>query len=204
VLEVTSLAVGSGATLDIGNNAADIASGNLAAITALASTGYSRGSWAGAGITSSSAAADSTHLTAVGVIQNNQSGTAIYTVGNQFEGTTPGVGDVLVKYTYYGDTNLDGRVNSSDYTRVDNGYLSHLTGWFNGDFNYDGIINGSDYTLIDNAFNQQGAVLSTQIAGPTAEVAGANTTVPEPAGVMWLFAGLGFLSRRATLVARRQ
>ena len=73
-------------------------------------------------------------------------------------------GDILVKYTYYGDANLDGKVDASDYSRIDNGYLNHLTGWSNGDFNYDGVINGSDYTLIDNAFNMQGASLAAQIS----------------------------------------
>ena len=27
--------------------------------------------------------------------------------------------DVLVKYTYYGDANLDGKVDGSDYSRID-------------------------------------------------------------------------------------
>ena len=48
----------------------------------------------------------------------------------------------------YGDTNLDGTVNSTDQYNVDNGYES-LTGWSNGDFDYDGVVDGSDYTLLD-------------------------------------------------------
>jgi hypothetical protein len=79
--------------------------------------------------------------------------------------------DVLIRYTFYGDANLDGHVDGSDYSRIDNGYLTHASGWFNGDFNYDGTINGSDYTLIDNAFNTQGAS-----ATPA-------TLPPEPTGV---------------------
>ena len=63
---------------------------------------------------------------------------------------------MLVKYTLFGDTNLDGTVNGSDYGRVDAGFNGHLTGWANGDLNYDGTVDGSDYTLIDNAFNTQG------------------------------------------------
>jgi hypothetical protein len=82
--------------------------------------------------------------------------------------------DVLVKYTYYGDTDLNGGVDGSDYTRIDNGFLNHLTGWSNGDLNYDGIINGSDYTLIDNAYNMQGAALAAQIA-PAMPSNNANT-----------------------------
>ncbi len=76
--------------------------------------------------------------------------------------------DVLIKYTYYGDATLQGQVTGTDYSRIDNGYLTNGLGWFNGDFNFDGIINGSDYTLIDNAFNQQGASLAAQIASPSA------------------------------------
>jgi hypothetical protein len=72
--------------------------------------------------------------------------------------------DVLVKYTYFGDANLDGQVDGSDYTKIDNGFNNHLIGWSNGDFNYDGVIDGSDYTLIDNAFNTQGTSLAAVIA----------------------------------------
>jgi len=90
--------------------------------------------------------------------------------------------DVLVKYTYYGDANLDGIVDGSDYSRIDNAFLTDqsnataATGWGNGDFNYDGVTNGSDYTLIDNAFNSQGASLAAALAANgvptiTAEVA---------------------------------
>ena len=103
--------------------------------------------------------------------------------------------DVLVKYTYYGDTNLDGKVDGTDYSRIDNGALTHATGWFNGDFNYDGIINGSDYTLIDNAFNTQGAILASAIADSTAEIA--PTSVPEPALASFaIAAGIALLGRR--------
>ena len=66
---------------------------------------------------------------------------------------------MLVRYTFYGDANLDGHVDGSDYSLIDNGALLHLTGWQNGDFNYDGVINGSDYTLIDNAYNTQGTAI---------------------------------------------
>ena len=65
--------------------------------------------------------------------------------------------DVLVKYTYYGDADLNGSVNGADYAQIDHGFGAHLTGWSNGDFNYDGVVDGSDYSLIDNTFNQLAA-----------------------------------------------
>ena len=121
----------------------------------------------------------------MGVIQNNQGGSPIYTAARPFAGNTAvGAGDVLVKYTYFGDANLDGKVDGSDYTLIDNGFASDkttpgsATGWYNGDFNYDGVVDGSDYTLIDNAFNNQGA----QITTPTALVASATDLVAGPVG----------------------
>ena len=71
-----------------------------------------------------------------------------------------------------GDANHDGKVDGSDYSLIDNGFLRHLQGFSNGDFNYDGVVNGSDYTLIDNSFNQQGANLAAKVATPAALVLG--------------------------------
>ena len=83
-----------------------------------------------------------------------------------------------------GDANLDGQVDGSDYSLIDNGFLGHLTGYNNGDFNLDGIINGSDYTLIDNAFNLQNGALAAQLADPlatsTAQPSQSTSVVPEP------------------------
>jgi hypothetical protein len=157
-------------TLDLTGNDLDLPGGSLAATTNQIAQGYNAGAgglWNGTGLISSTAGADTTHRTALGVIQNNQSGSAIYGGGSgqvPFDTTNPGASDVLVKLTYLGDTNLDGKVDGSDYSRIDNGSKTSQTGWFNGDFNYDGSINGSDYTLIDNAYNTQGASLAAQIA----------------------------------------
>jgi hypothetical protein len=145
---------------------------------------------------------DTTRLFAMGVMQNNQSGSALFTATHLFDGTVPGISDLLVKYTYVGDANLSGSVDGSDYSLIDAGYLAHATNWYNGDFNYDGVINGSDYTLIDNAYNTQGAAAAFQLAAvqaiPTAQIAG-TAAVPEPASAslagMAMFA---LLSRRPT------
>jgi autotransporter-associated beta strand protein len=185
--------------LDLGNNDLVIHNADLTTITAQIASAYQTG---GPGIASSAASNDTRHLTVLGVLQNNQSGAALYAATNPFDGMTPGAADLLVKYTYYGDTNLDGKIDASDYSRIDNGYLQQgaLTGWYNGDFNYDGVINGSDYTLIDNAFNTQGAQLSASIAGPAAAVSAkiaTPTAVPEPAAVgLLVLAATGTLGRR--------
>jgi len=72
---------------------------------------------------------------------------------------------VLVKYTYYGDTDFNGKVDGADYARVDATFnqetttQSNIGGWFNGDFDYNGKVDGADYALIDAAFNGQTTVL---------------------------------------------
>ncbi len=143
---------------------------SLTSITAAIQSGYNGGTWTGLGLTSSAAQSNSTHLTTLGVIP--------VTTAGSFDNQSVTTSDVLVKYTYYGDANLDGRVDGSDYSRIDNGYLSHSAGWFNGDFNYDGAIDGSDYTLIDNAFNTQGARIAATIAAAPANRAAQFSTVP--------------------------
>ena len=78
-----------------------------------------------------------------------------------FSGQTVDWTSVLVKFTYGGDANLDGRINIDDYGRID-GKVSQsgsAFGWFNGDFNYDGKINIDDYGIIDGAVNAQGLPL---------------------------------------------
>jgi fibronectin-binding autotransporter adhesin len=199
-----SLSIASTGKLDLGSNDLDLTSGTgetLAQVTALIKTGFNGGSWNGSGIASSAAAADPRHLTALGVIVNNGEFGAGGTFPT-FDGSIPANGDILVKYTYYGDANLDGAVDGSDYTLIDAGFGSGgtLTGWYNGDFNYDGKIDGSDYTLIDNAFNTQGASLGSNpaalVASSTAQIAG-GASVPEPATLSLLGMGAaGLLAKR--------
>ena len=200
VLVLGSLAVNG--KLDLGNNDLIARNGNFAAAYSSIQSGYNSGNWNGSGIASVSAAADSSHVTALGVIQNTTNGapggSTLYTT---FDNVPTTSADVLVKFTYYGDTNLSGSVDGSDYSRIDNGALMGLTGWFNGDFNYDGVINGSDYTLIDNSFNTQGASLAASVAGPTAEptaqIGSGTSAVPEPTALGLFGVGVGsLLSRR--------
>ncbi len=178
----------SSSLVDVANGHLDLSGSSLESVILQVNHGYNGGNWNGtSGITSSAAAADTSHLTALGIMQNDQNGSAYYTKSRPFYGSDPGASDILLKYTYYGDANLDGQVDGSDYSRIDAAVLANqqtagsMSGWFNGDFNYDGFIDGSDYTLIDNAFNTQGNSFASVIASITSEVATppAATSVPE-------------------------
>ena len=154
---------------DVSSAPVALAGASLATITNYAKVGAANGTFTGQGITSSIAAASAAHLLAVGVIQNNQNGTAIYG-GLSTDALQPFDGDlgvtptdILIRLTYYGDANLDGAVNASDYALIDAGFVGKTTGWLNGDFNYDGIVDGSDYALMDNAFNHQSAKLDNNV-----------------------------------------
>jgi ELWxxDGT repeat protein len=101
------------------------------------------------------------HSTALGVAG---AGSILGIAGSQggtFDGETVSPGDVLVKFTYVGDANLDGKVNIDDYGRIDSnvGQSGVVFGWYNGDFNFDGKINIDDYGLIDSVIGAQGPVL---------------------------------------------
>jgi hypothetical protein len=188
--------VGSKSTLNLGDNALDLQASNAsqgAANTTLISSylqnGYASGAWNGTRISSTNAANDAGHLTALGMLYNlNPNTNAGYyssTPGSlgEFDGVVnPGANDVLVRYTYYGDANLSGAVDGSDYSVIDASYnsenfqngapTSQMSGWYNGDFNFDGVVDGSDYTLIDNAFNSQdGDPLAQVAAQPAAQIA---------------------------------
>ena len=54
--------------------------------------------------------------------------------------------DILLKYTFAGDANLDGKIDADDYFQIDSNYDTPPTSlnYYKGDFNYDGVINGDD------------------------------------------------------------
>jgi len=70
-----------------------------------------------------------------------------------------------VKYTYFGDADLSGSIDATDYSLIDNGYVNSLSGWIHGDFDFSGVIDATDYALIDNAYvNQSGALADALLA----------------------------------------
>jgi hypothetical protein len=116
------------------------------------------GAWNGNGLTSSSAGSNAQHNTTLGAIESADY-RSMYGTSATFDGQSLDDSMVLVKYTYYGDTDFNGAVNFDDYVHTDSGFNNGRTGWTNGDFDGNGVVNFDDYVLIDLAFNTQGAVL---------------------------------------------
>src|SRR5207249_4485290 len=96
------------------------------------------GNWTGNGIVTTSA---SGNFTTLGVAKASAALGIAEAETALFSGETVTGSDVLVKYTYAGDANLDGKINVDDYGRIDFSVGLGSSGWFNGDFNYDGKIN---------------------------------------------------------------
>jgi hypothetical protein len=113
---------------------------------------------------------------------------------------------VLVKFTYFGDADLSGSIDATDYSLIDNGYIYQLSGWINGDFDYSGSIDATDYALIDNAYvNQVGPLAEALIAEHTRMFGGEylaalraiqSGVIPEPMTFEWV-ACLAWLLKRS-------
>ena len=97
-----------------------------------------------------------------------------------FGGRAVAATDVLIRYTYEGDANLDGLVNADDYFQIDAGYITQNKGWYNGDFNYDDVINADDYFRVDSAFVGQAAPLVAPVAVQAESASELGLLVPFP------------------------
>jgi len=165
-LTVDSLS--NGGKVDVKNNKLIIAYGNGAnpssTVQSQLTSGYNGGAWNGNGINSSLA-------------------TSKIGVGWKDDSVNKAV---TVKYTYYGDANLDGSVNTSDFTAMSQhfGAASATANWANGDFNYDGKVNALDFNAISTNFGAA-AIPETSL----------GSVVPEP-GTLAVTALCGLLAAR--------
>jgi len=90
---------------------------------------------------------------------------------------------ILVKYTWYGDADLNGIVDERDLDRFSTGYSDQraggaskgLAGWAWGDFDNNGQIDERDLDLFSTAYSIHG--------GPLAPDAIGQAAVPEPASL---------------------
>jgi hypothetical protein len=200
--KVSALTIANGPRLDLTNNnlvidytgASPIGSftGSVyTGVTGYLFTAFNSGTWTHGGLTTSMPNGGNNTLgiaEASDILELSGTQTALWS------GQTVDATSLLIKYTYTGDTNLDGRVNIDDYVRLDFAHsIGNASGYANGDFNYDGLVDIDDYTVIDFYITTQGLQIATDGA-PLAGVA----AVPEPASftALSVAAGACLLGRR--------
>ena len=69
--------------------------------------------------------------------------------------------DILVKYTWLADANLDGLVDNDDFSQFLFGFGGGPARWLNGDFDFNGIIDNDDFGWFltgMNAFTASGGM----------------------------------------------
>jgi hypothetical protein len=207
-VKLPSLTIAGGTTpttvLDVTNNNLIVHGGSIATTLAQLRNGLNSSGalWTGAGIDSSTAAADAAAngnatVFALGAIRNiDKNGAAIYSTWPAPPSPDNGVAgvattDVLVKFTYFGDADLNGVVdNTTDYDLWSNGFtnpgLAATNGWLYGDFDLSGTVdNTTDYDLWSTGLVHQGGPLSSNSSeAPSVQ------PVPEPAGIFLVLMGL--------------
>jgi autotransporter-associated beta strand protein len=96
----------------------------------------------------------------------------------------------VVGYVYYGDNDLSGTVDLTDFTYLAANF-NNVGGatWLQGDYNYDGNVDLTDFTFLASNFNK-----SLALSAPPA--AGVGSTVPEPTALISVSAGCALLRRR--------
>jgi fibronectin-binding autotransporter adhesin len=196
-MQLTSLSISPGGVLDIGNNhviLSDPGGGIDSAIRGYLADGYNAGNWSGTsgGAIMTSAATGSTY--GLGYADGADGGISGITAG-QLE----------VKYTLYGDANLDGSVNSVDFGDLAANFGKSGKLWDQGDFNYDGTVNSLDFGMLASNFGKSlgsagDAVTSAEWTALSAFASANDLTisVPEPT-----FVGV-FLIGTTILVSRRR
>jgi hypothetical protein len=160
-MKIDTVALNATSTMDMNDNDL-VTSTAKSTIIGVIRSARNGGAWNGPGMTSTAAKNQTSHATMLGVL----SGAEYSSVGGTgvFGGQNYAPTDTLVKYTWYGDTDFNGRVNFDDYVRTDNGFNNHLSGWLNGDFDLNGQVNFDDYVLIDLAFNTQSGTLKRALS----------------------------------------
>jgi hypothetical protein len=192
VSEISSLSIPSGSVLDITNNELVIDYGSgpdpIASIEQWIKNGYY--GLAGPKIISSAVAmADATSGLSYGI------GYADSADPNN-PANLP-AGTIEIMFTLMGDANLDGTVNSEDFTLFSERFGQSGVTWDEGDFNYDGTVNAEDFASFAHNLGQTAALGSPAdfSEGVANGISLANVPEPASAGIMML-AALTVLRRR--------
>jgi len=199
-INLTSLSITGNGTLDIGNNRIIIdysspATDPIASIAAWIANGYSENNVPGslpAIISSDVATADAASGFSYGIGYADGADNVVAGLPS---------GEIEIMFTLLGDANLDGIVNSEDFTPFSHNVGQSGMFWDDGDFNYDGTVNAEDFTPFSHDLGQPAALAASELGALNSPLAAANgislANVPEPASMGLLTLGVvGILARR--------
>lgn len=189
-LRVGTLSVATGSTVDLGRGRAVLSATSVSDVIALVTSGR---------LTSTATGQARDALATLAVLSNSVGGTSNLPFYSNFGGGAVVPSDVLVMYTYRGDTNLDGRVDGTDLGNIIEGLSGAGTGWAYGDSNYSpgGLVDLTDFAAFLASYNyfqaNQSQVFTGGGSGEFGLVSGA---VPEPGALGAVAATGGLLLRR--------
>jgi hypothetical protein len=146
-------------------------------IQTLLGTGYNAGAWDGNGsdrpprTTKRSSARRSATPRPTDLFANPTT-----FAGQSIDDTT-----VIVKYTFYGDANLDGTVNLADFNVLASSFGTSPIRWSGGNFDYDSDVDLNDFNKLAANFGQTGLASQPSSLATINLTGGRKTSVPPPA-----------------------
>lgn len=187
VAVTTQIAVAPGAFVDLTNNDLIVRNGDPAALRALVARWFNNGGTPVNDGLGANSALPHTSLSVLPVAT-----TFGFPEFSAYAGVALGGGDVVLKYTWLGDVNLDGVLDARDFNAVLSGTSNGLTGWANGDVNHDGVADATDWGLFQAAYTYYGTS-GVPLGGELSP----GAPIPEPAAVgLVALAGPALLRRR--------
>ena len=100
-------------------------------------------------------------------------------------------GSTEARFTFAGDSDLNGVVDTNDFMAMAQNFGSTSGVWTTGDFNYDGVVNALDFNAVATNFG-------SQLAASPAPALG--SLVPEPMSMILIPAGALLIQRRRRTV----
>jgi hypothetical protein len=121
-------------------------------------------------------------------------------VKTSFSGETVDPSSLLIKFTYFGDADLDGDVDVADLGKLATSWQTS-NNWQNGDFDYNGTVNVNDLGLLATNWQQGvGNPLGPSLGEALASLGLPSASVPEPGTLVGLvlgtFGAFGWRKRR--------
>ena len=133
----------------------------MPAVIAALTAGYNGGGWNGAsGIVSSVAALGTSN--GIGYAEATDLFTAFPAT---FAGVSVDNTSILMKYTYNGDTNLDGNVNLADFNKLAANFGQSPRRWVHGNSDFNGNVNLADFNKLAANFGGTGLLPPDMLPG---------------------------------------